>query len=62
MRRVLQRQSEQLGFGEMSAFGERVARSIFGRVDEDNDKALSYAEAASLQRRLHSLKEKETDR
>ena len=53
--RVLRRQAEQLGFGEMSAFGERVARSIFSRVDEDNDKALSFSEAAKLQRRLHSL-------
>ena len=50
--RVLNRAEQHVGFGEMSAFGDKVARSIFARIDEDNDKALSYVEAVGLARKL----------
>jgi len=48
-------QADRIGFGELSAFGESLAKKVFERFDVDKDGALSFREMVVLQRALRQV-------
>jgi hypothetical protein len=55
VQKIMRVKMQLLGFGELSRFGETVARNVFRRCDDDDDRALNFVEFTKMNRMLGML-------